>query len=181
MPFKTRTFQENVERWVGGATRDELLSACQAYATLTTAQQQTQAIHRMMDTLDQNVDEAARRAIMQACGRTCTSASLLQRVRKLRQETPDLDDLLCRLNETHIGGGHLRREGDFIYAAYDRCYCGSVNKTRQPFSATYCYCSCGWFEQLFTAIFDRPVEVELVSSIIQGDERCQFRIRWNGD
>jgi hypothetical protein len=101
----------------------------------------------------------------------------LAKARRLAQEAHDLDDLLSRLNTAHIGGGHLRRMGAVIYAAYDRCYCGSGSKTRDRFSATYCYCSCGWYRELFEALLERPVSVELQSSIIKGDERCAFLIR----
>jgi len=59
---------------------------------------------------------------------------------------------------------------------YERCYCGSVSQTKEPFSATYCYCSCGWYRQLFETLLERPVEVELLGSVIQGDENCRFKI-----
>lgn len=177
MPFKVQAFQENVERWIEGAARDDLVRACKAFATLTIPQQKAQCIQGMMDVLDQEVDEKARQAIMEACGRRCIGASTLERARRLRKEAQSLDDLLSRLNEARIGGGHLQREGDVIHAAYDRCYCGAVSKTRKPFSATYCHCSCGWYRQLFEVLLDRQVEIELLGSIIQGDERCRFLIR----
>lgn len=176
MPFKAQVFRDNVELRVGGVARDELMRACDAYAALTTAQQKARCIRDMMEVLDREVDKETRRAIMQACGRRCIGASTLARARRLGQEARDLDDLLARLNEVHIGGGHLQREGDAIHAAYDRCYCGSVSQTREPLSATYCHCSCGWYQQLFEALLGEPVEVELLGSVIQGDERCRFLI-----
>lgn len=176
MPFKVQVFQENVESRIEGPTRDKLLQACEDYTALTTPLQKTRSICGMMAILDDGSDEEARWAIMEACGRCCISASVLAKARRLQQEARNLDDLLNRLNEVHIGGGHLWRDGDVIHASYNRCYCGSVSKTRQPFSATYCHCSCGWYRQLFETLLDRPVEVELLSSIIQGDERCQFLI-----
>ena len=71
----------------------------------------------------------------------------------------------------------MRRTDAGIEAAYDRCYCGSVSKTREPISATYCACSCGWYRQLFETLLGTAVEVELLESIIQGSERCRFLIR----
>jgi hypothetical protein len=177
MPFKAQTFQENVDQRVAGAARDELAQACQAYTSMTAPQQKIRSIQGMMDVLDTQVDEETRWAIMEACGRRCIGASTLEKARRLQMEAQDLDDLLSRLNAAHLGGGHLQREGDVIHAAYDRCYCGSVSKTRQPFSSTYCHCSCGWYQQLFESLLGRPVEVELLGSIIQGDERCRFLIR----
>lgn len=180
MPFRLQTFQGNVETCVEGVAKDKLSRACKAYATMTTPRQRTRCIGEMMGVLDREVDEETRRVIMEACGRRCIGASTLEKACRLQQEAHDLDDLLIRLNGTHIGGGHLQREGDVIHAAYDRCYCGAVSKVREPFSATYCHCSCGWYRQLFETLLHRPVEVELLGSIIQGDERCRFLIRVRG-
>ena len=176
MPFKTQIFQENIAGHVTEATRKTLAQACETYNTLTTPQQKAQSIKGMMDVLDQEVDEPTRQTIMQACGRQCIGASTLNKARKLAKTARDLDDLLEQLNQAHIGGGHLRREDDVIHATYDRCYCGSVSKAREPFSVTYCHCSRGWYRQLFETLLDKTVEVELVASIIQGDKRCQFLI-----
>jgi hypothetical protein len=177
MPFRAQRFQDNVDSRVEGSTRDQLAQACEEYTTLTTPQQKARCINSMMDVLDREVNDETRRAILEACGRDCIGASTLEKARCMKQEAQDLDDLLRRLNGAQIGGGHLRREGDAIHATYDRCYCGSVSKTREPFSPTYCRCSCGWYRQLFETLLEQPVEVDLLGSIIQGDERCRFLIR----
>jgi predicted hydrocarbon binding protein len=180
MPFKPQVFRENVEALVGGQVSDQLSRTCEVYALATTPRQKARCIRAIMEVLERELDEETRQAIMVACGRRCIGASTLGKAHRLGQGAQDLDDLLDRLNEAHIGGGHLWREGDVIHAAYDRCYCGSVSKTSEPFSATYCQCSCGWYRRLFETILDVPVEVELLSSIIQGDERCRFVIRVQG-
>jgi len=176
MPFRPQFFQDNIAGRVPETTAETLAQACADYDALTTPLQRARCLKGMMDALDQAVDEPTRQAIMQACGRQCIGASVIDKARKLAKTASDLDDLLAQLNQVHIGGGHLRREGDVIHATYTRCYCGSVNQTKAPFSATYCHCSCGWYRQLFETLLERPVTVELVSSIIQGDASCQFRI-----
>ncbi len=177
MPFRVRYFLENLERWVESGTRDELTQACDSYASLTTPQQKARCIQGMMEVLDQEADEEARRLIMEACGRSCIGTSTLEKVRRIKQKAQNLEDLLNELNQAHIGGGYLKLDGETIQASYDHCYCGSVSKAKVPFSSTYCLCSCGWYKQLFETLFDKPVEVELQGSIIQGNERCQFLIR----
>lgn len=180
MAFQQGTFEGKVDQLVAGTARDRLLEACQEYGALTSPQQRARSIRGMMAVLDRDVDEETSRAIMEACGRTCIGARTLAEARRLHREAKDLDDLLYRLNEAHIGGGQLRREGDVICAAYERCYCGSVSPTREPISATYCRCSCGWFRELFETLLERPAEVELLSSIVQGHDRCEFVIRSPG-
>ncbi len=177
MPFNYQAFKGKIAARIEGYARNDLLQACNTYAGLTSPQQKARCIKGMMDLLDQNVDEQTRQAILQDCGRQCLGASVLKRARHQAQQAQDLDDLLLRLNQAHIGGGHLLRTEDGIQACYDRCYCGSVSQSRESFSATYCQCSCGWFRQLFETLFQRPVEVDLLSSIIQGHDRCRFLIR----
>jgi hypothetical protein len=176
MPFNVNNFMENVETRITGATIEELEQACANYGTATTPPQKARCVKSIIDILDQELDEATRYAIMQACGRRCIGASTVKSAQKLHQQASSLDDFLNLLNEHHIGGGHLERKGDTIHAAYDRCYCGSVNKTKVPFSETYCQCSCGWYQQLFEILLEKPVAVELLGSIIQGDARCEFLI-----
>ncbi len=177
MPFKTQTFMENVEQRAKGLTREKLAQICQSYALLTTQQQKAHSIREMMDVLDREVDEGTRYTLMEECGRRCIGRNVLEKARSLKKEAADLDDLLSQLNQVPMGGGHLQRDGNVIHAIYDRCYCRSVNKTREPLSLTFCHCSCGWFTQLFEYVLDQPVEVELLTSVVHGDERCQFVIR----
>jgi predicted hydrocarbon binding protein len=176
LSFKPETFQENIEGKIGDGVCEELMRACEAHALLTTPRKKAHSIHGMMDILDRELDDAARFAIMEACGRRCIGSSIIEKARRMQQESQNIDELLERLNQAHIGGGHLQREGNFIRAAYDRCYCGSVSQSREVFSATYCHCSCGWYRQLFESLLGKPVEVELLGSILQGADCCEFRI-----
>lgn len=176
MPFKSEIFQKNVELHLSDPLKTELVEACQVYTTLNRATEKLQCIREMMAMLDRETDAATRKAIMEACGEGCTGKSVIEKARRLQAGAQNLDELLVRLNEAHIGGGHLQRQGNAIHATYDRCYCGSVSKSKVPLSATYCGCSCGWYRRLFEALLNQPVEVELLGSIIQGDENCQFLI-----
>jgi hypothetical protein len=60
VPFKVHIFQNEVDDWLEGAARIDLALACQAYTALTTPQQRAKSIQRMMDVLDQEVDERVR-------------------------------------------------------------------------------------------------------------------------
>jgi len=42
--------------------------------------------------------------------------------------------------------------------------------------AAYCNCSKGWVKQLFENVIDQEIKVELICSIIQGGDKCRFRI-----
>ena len=176
MPFRVKVFKDNVGSWVDDDFKAELEQVCECYNAATTPLQKARCVKSIMDVLDSEVDEHARRVIMEACGHRCIGASTLKKAVKLQEQAFNLDELLVLLNEQHIGGGYLQRYGNVIHAAYDRCYCGSVSKTKELFTETYCHCSCGWYQKLFETVLSRPVRVELLGSIIQGDQRCEFRI-----
>jgi hypothetical protein len=79
-----------------------------------------------------------RYTVMEEPGRRCIGANALEKARRLQKDATDLDNLLSRLSQAHIGGGHLQRDGEVIHASYDRCYCGSVSKRWiSPMSCQY--------------------------------------------
>ncbi len=62
-------------------------------------------------------------------------------------------------------------------AAY--CHCSLVSHAREAgiaLSATHCFCGSGWYDQLWEGILGRPVAVEVLQSILKGDDCCTFAI-----
>jgi predicted hydrocarbon binding protein len=177
MPFRPERFVQNLRAQVDDATSERVIAGLPPYEAARSPARKAAWIAELMVRLEQAVGPEAAGTVMEACGRQCIGKSTLARARQVAAGAQDVDDLLARLNEAHLGGGHLRREGGVIRAAYDRCYCGSVSKAREPLSATYCRCSCGWYGELFEAALGQPVEVKLLGSIASGDEQCRFLIR----
>jgi effector-binding domain-containing protein len=57
------------------------------------------------------------------------------------------------------------------------CFCPLVrNHLDQGMPATFCYCGAGWYRQQWEGATGKPVRVEIVKSIVQGDAVCQFAI-----
>lgn len=62
-------------------------------------------------------------------------------------------------------------------AAY--CHCPLIHaaiRAEQPVSRTYCYCGAGWFQQIWGGILGQPVKVEVLESVVVGDDRCRFAV-----
>jgi predicted ArsR family transcriptional regulator len=177
MPFKVHRFESSLATHVDSAVKDRLMAGCEGYDTLKSPAEKARWIGGLMDRLEDEVGERVAKEIMVDCGRQCIARSALKRAHGLWQEAEDVDDFLDKLNQAHIGGGNLRREGDVIYGSYGRCYCGSVSQAKERLSSVYCSCSCGWYKELFETALERPVEVELLDSIVQGAEACRFTIR----
>lgn len=56
----------------------------------------------------------------------------------------------------------------------EKCYCPFVDNEKMPCS--FCSCSLGFQKEVFSTILEKPVQVELVNSILAGDQRCSFKI-----
>jgi hypothetical protein len=59
------------------------------------------------------------------------------------------------------------------------CHCPRVRdilKSSASISPTYCYCGAGFYKGMWEEILQEPVEVELLKSVLQGDEVCRFAV-----
>ncbi len=72
-------------------------------------------------------------------------------------------------------------ERDATMKKYYACHCQLVRTAlrdgKPEIPATFCYCSAGFEKLHFDAIFDEPVEVELLETPLKGDARCRFAVK----
>jgi len=69
------------------------------------------------------------------------------------------------------------KEKDSTLRRYYACHCPLVRSAIREgteISPMFCYCSGGFEKVHFDVIFDEPVEVELLESVLKGDMRCRF-------
>jgi predicted hydrocarbon binding protein len=70
----------------------------------------------------------------------------------------------------------MRKEKDYYIILYDKCYCGIVNKTKQPISKTFCNCSRGYLKDFFEGVFEKEIQLEIIDTVIHGANNCTFRL-----
>jgi len=59
------------------------------------------------------------------------------------------------------------------------CHCSRVRdilKTSETLSSTYCYCGAGYYKGIWEEILQKPVDVEILETVLNGDEVCRFVI-----
>lgn len=59
------------------------------------------------------------------------------------------------------------------------CHCPRIRdalKANIEISATYCYCGAGYYKGIWEEILQRPVKVELLESVLKGDDACKIAI-----
>jgi V4R domain. len=116
--------------------------------------------------------------ILRPCGYQCISNRTIERAKKCYQESNgSVQAFIELLNQNHIGGGELHMQGNKIIGIYEKCYCG-IPKAVKGMPKEYCECSAGWFEKLFSSVFERKVQVTRIETILSGSNRCIFEIEY---
>lgn len=69
-------------------------------------------------------------------------------------------------------------ETDPVMKRYYACHCllvrASLKEGKSKVPSTFCYCSAGYHKARFDAVFGESVEIELLESVLKGDDRCRF-------
>ena len=141
---------------------------------------------RFFDAVDGTLDEGSRKKLMMANGKACFSAYAGP---PKEQPGPDAVEKFMRSVASHgkdrgysIDGKTISYE--FVGSAETGqaspetiCLCPMAEaQTPGKFSPTYCLCSLGYVKEMHERRLGRPVEVELVDSVLRGGKRCKFKM-----
>jgi hypothetical protein len=73
------------------------------------------------------------------------------------------------------------KEKDPLRRRYFACHCPlareAIVRGEPDIPLDWCYCSGGYGKLMFDVVFGQPTEVEVLESVLAGDDRCRFRIR----
>lgn len=145
-------------------------------------------------------DASSREKIMS--GRACVfveefGEEPLLELRKIYRETGGVDavfEAMARDPEKH---SRPYREGNVVYetkapadaeafanaktpqerrVAYCHCPLARAGAATSPAPEPYCCCGGGWYGGIWEFIVERPVRVELLRSVMRGDEDCTFAV-----
>ncbi len=112
-----------------------------------------------------------------------------------------VDAVLHLMSADPCWGERPRREGRVIYsckkprdpqsleAAANRaekrrayCFCPIIrNHLDEGMPATFCYCGSGWYRRQWEGAVGKPVRIDIVESLLKGDDRCTFAIHLPDD
>jgi hypothetical protein len=130
----------------------------------------------LVHTLDDKLDEAKKREILDALGRECARQ---YRAMTFEKYKGDIDGFLRFVQspdgwvekaEYDKAAGVIR-----IVDRSKRCTCPLVQKGVTP--ALQCQCTLGWQRETYAAILGQPVDAELEESILGGGTRCVFLVK----
>jgi predicted hydrocarbon binding protein len=127
--------------------------------------------------MEDEVGPEKTKEIMTMCGSKCCGAGHRKTGRKKFEESNSIQEFLEKISIK--GVTYKLIDKNTIFAEYKKCYCGQVKGTKTNFpNKIYCQCSAEFNKQYFSHVFNKPVKVEVIKSIITGDDRCQFNINF---
>jgi hypothetical protein len=85
------------------------------------------------------------------------------------------------LTKIPFAPGDWLEEKDPKMKRYLACHCplarAAILSEDAEIPPDWCYCSAGYHRLMFEEVLERPVEIELLESVLAGDDRCRFRLR----
>ncbi|WP_432664379.1 DUF6144 family protein [Wukongibacter baidiensis] len=128
-----------------------------------------------------NLNESQGEKILEKCGRSCSNLTgSRQSAKEIRDNIAEKDniDLLFETykKEVYNNSPLLYKENDIIYLEYHRCGCSMV-ETMKNIDPFLCNCTKGYSKAIFETLFDKPVDVQILKSILNGDEICKLTIK----
>jgi hypothetical protein len=155
-------------------------------------------IKQMVETLDR-CDEQVRYKVISGCSHVFPKEQL-DKLRlayvSARNRNADPIDAVIEFMKNDPGWGEgAMRDGNAIYSekkprdprtlaaartdlerkkAY--CFCPVIRENLEKgMSKSYCYCGAGWYRQQWEYATGKEVRVEILTSILNGDDKCSFK------
>jgi len=142
-------------------------------------------LKRFMNVLDNTLDEETIKKLMITNGKICYQEWIKSTDQQI--EVVPYEQWAARVKET-VNDGSVQIDGNVIHFQYmgsaetgeaapeDVCLCPMVESKPAGLSKTYCLCSVGYVKEMFEQTFGKPVDVQLVDSVLYGGKRCKFKI-----
>ena len=193
----------NAERVLGAAGREAVMQGSEAVDVETPLDERFRWVKGALERLDCLADEGRTYDVLSSCAHVFP-AEQVDKLRVVYEEaqarTGDslgaVDAVIAFMDGDPGWPEGSRREGRTIYAAkkprdpqaYAQaqtnaergrayCFCPIIRShLDQGMSPSFCYCGAGWYRRQWEGAIGRPVTIEIVKSILKGDEACQFAI-----
>lgn len=106
----------------------------------------------------------------------CNPGAKAEKVKKLFEAAKNAEDFCERFNKEYAPENTLSYDGQALFLTYPTCYCSCVKRGEAKLTSTWCICTLGYTEKLFSYAMSREVCVELLESVKTGGVRCVMMI-----
>ena len=124
--------------------------------------------------LEERFSEDEIRKIHKEC--SCHPGAKAEKVKKLYEGSADYDEFCERFNKEYAPTNSLSHDGDALYFSYLTCYCSFIQRGEGNVTKSWCACTLGYTEKLFSHVLSREVDIELLESVKTGGQKCVMKI-----
>lgn len=126
----------------------------------------------LLNNMNNKLPEQDKVKLLESCGRDCARNGAVQMAQANKGNVQGLIDKLAEI----LGKENAVFAGNKATIKYSKCYCPNLANFTGIMPAEYCNCSRGWVLEMFETAAQKPVTVELIHSILHGDDYCEFSI-----
>ncbi|MCL2518101.1 MAG: DUF6144 family protein [Oscillospiraceae bacterium] len=108
---------------------------------------------------------------------SCSPGSKAEKMKLIYESSADFVEFCEKFNKEYAPANSLSADGDVLYFSYPTCYCSCVQRGDGNVSKSWCSCTIGYTEKLFSHALSRKVQVELLESVKTGGEKCVMQIK----
>ncbi len=191
----THRLFSKLEAVLGPEIKEEILAPLNGLDIDSPVKMRQKALCKALSILESKSNAEQQFEILSHCAHVFP-VELIPPMRDLYKETSSIDAVIEALKSK---GGYypklLRREGSIIYSekgpanptAYKEaktaaekrrayCFCPLIRENLDETPKIFCNCSAGWPKQLWEGILEKPLKIEIIRSLIKGDDTCEFAI-----
>jgi hypothetical protein len=178
----------NVEHFAGKTIKNSVMEGSQPISNGTSKSKIAKWIKAAVDKLDSLVDKKTGFQIMEHCGYNCflVNNGVIKKAKARLKKYKSINEFIEAEIKNPSRGTRLEINGNVLYQFYTpqsfttpmRCYCSLLRglPVDEKVSQTYCHCSKGFVKKYWENLFERPVKVDLIESVVSGALECKFAI-----
>ena len=127
--------------------------------------------------LEEHFDTDAIICIRKEC-RCNDGKPIANKLLKYLNKADNIKEFVCLFNEKETFACLEYISDNKIQFCYPECYYACVKRVPQELSKTWCYCTLGNAEGIFSNVFKTDVKVTLLESIKTGADKCVIEVEW---
>lgn len=192
-----------LERVLGQEMRDVVMQGSETLSIASHPEDRFLWVKAMLERLDGLADEQQKYDILSGCAHVFPPGQVAklkavfdEAYAQIHDGLQAVDAVLDFMERDPGWGERPTRAGHTLYAAkgprdpqayavaktdLERrsayCFCPLVrHQLDQGMPVAFCYCGSGWYRRQFEGAIGRPVTIEIVTSVLRGDDVCRFAI-----
>jgi effector-binding domain-containing protein len=188
--------RKNLDRVLGDKEKSKNIMKNEALFRLDSSKdEKTQWVKDVLKELDKVADSNQKYEILSNCAHEF-SQKRIDKLREIYIKTGNIDMVLEKIHDDYLWYENPTRKGNVIYTTKipynlegyknaktldekkrNYCHCSLVrDHWDEGISATFCNCSAGWYRQIWEGILKKPVRIEILKTLLKGDDTCEFAI-----